>query len=137
MAREKGKKETDSAVVPVVKSASWLRRTALAIALLGLFRVFLVWPAHSLSWKVLPPDVAFSWLWTDLAMCLWIAGSGFLLGFLAEAASRGEEWAGPFARGVCNLLLVIALSGAALGWTNPVAWLVLILAAASRIFAAS
>jgi hypothetical protein len=128
---------TDSVEIVVVKSAPWLRRTALVVALLGILRAFLIWPAHSLSWKLLPNDIAMSWLWTDLAVCFWIAGSGFLLGFLAEAATRGEAWAGPFARGVANLLLCVGLMGCALGWSNPVAWAVLFLAVLARMFAAS
>ena len=133
----KKKPVTDSVEIPVIKSAPWLRRIALGIALLGLLRVFMIWPAHSLSWKLLPSDIAMSWMWTDLAVCLWIAGSGFMLGFLAESASRGEEWAGPFARGVANLLLSVGLLGCALGWSNPVAWAVLVLALFARVFSAS
>jgi len=133
----KQKTPVDPLLIPVMKSASWLRRIALGIALLGLLRVFMIWPAHSLSWQMLPADIAMSWMWTDLAVCFWIAGSGFLLGFLAESGTKGEAWAGPFARGVANVLLCVGLMGCALGWSNPVAWAVLVLAMLARVFAAS
>lgn len=137
MARRAAEKETDSVEIPVVRSASWLRRAAMALVLAGIARGFLVWPEHSRSWKVLPSDVALSWTWADLSACLWIAGTGFLLGFLAEAASRGEFWAGQFARGACNLLLVVSILGAALCWASPAAWVVLALAAWARISASA
>jgi len=115
-----------------MRSASWLRRFALALVLLGLFRLAMAWPVYRALWKGLPLETALASLYGYLVTGIWISGSGLVLGFLAEAAKSGEEWSGPFARGVSNLLIAGALLGCALVWTDPVSWGLLLLALASR-----
>jgi hypothetical protein len=115
-----------------MRSASWLRRLALALALLGLFHLAMAWPVYRMLWKSLPLETALASLYGYLATGLWIAGSGLVLGFLAEAAKSGEEWSGPFARGVANLLVAGGVLGCALVWTDPVSWGLLLLALAAR-----
>ena len=115
-----------------MRSAPWLRRLALALVVLGLFRLAMAWPVYRALWKGLPLETALPALYGYLVTVLWITGSGMVLGFLAEAAKTGEEWSGPFARGVANMLLVGGALGCALVWTDPASWGLLLLALASR-----
>ena len=115
-----------------MRSAPWLRRLALALALLGLLHLGLAWPAYRSLWRELPLETALASLYGWLVTGLWITGSGLVLGFLAEAAKSGEEWSGPFARGVANLLVAGSILGCALVWSDPVSWVLLLLALAAR-----
>ena len=115
-----------------MRSAAWLRRLALALALLGLFRLAMAWPVYRALWRGLPLETALASLYGYLITGLWIAGSGLVLGFLAEAAKGGEEWSGPFARGVANLLVAGGVLACAMVWTDPVSWGLLLLAMGIR-----
>jgi hypothetical protein len=115
-----------------MRSAPWLRRIALGIAVLGLFRLAMAWPVYRALWRGLPPQTALVSLYGYLVTGLWIAGSGLVLGFLAEAAKSGEEWSGPFARGVSNLLVAGGALGCALVWTDPVSWILVVSALGAR-----
>lgn len=115
-----------------MRSAAWLRRFALVLALLGVFRFAMAWPVYRVLWKGLPLEIALASLYGYLVTGLWIAGSGLVLGFLAEAGKSGEDWSGPFARGVANLLVVGGALGCALVWTDPVSWALLVLALGAR-----
>ena len=119
-----------------MRSAPWLRRLALALALVGLFRLAMAWPVYRALWRGLPMETALTSLYGYLVTGLWIAGSGLVLGFLAEAGKSGEEWSGPFARGVANLLVAGGVLGCAMVWTDPVSWGLLVLSLAARRCAA-
>ena len=115
-----------------MRSATWLRRLALALAVLGLFRLAMAWPVYRAIWKGLPLETSLVALYGYLVTGLWVSGSGLVLGFLAEAAKSGEEWSGPFARGVANLLVVGGVLGCAMVWTDPVSWILMVSALAAR-----
>lgn len=118
-----------------MRSPIWLRRLALPIVLLGVVHLLAAWPVWKLHYAPLPLDTALSCLWMFLAAGLWIAASGFVLGFLAEADKGGEEWAGPFARGVTNFLLAGGVLACALMWSNPAAWILGALSLGARLAA--
>lgn len=122
----------DVPVLPTMRAPAWLRRVALAIALLGVVLFILAWPIFKLVWKPLPLETSLASLYLYLATSLWVTGSGFVLGFLAEASRAGETWSSPFARGVTGLLLVGGVLAGALMWSNPLAWIFCALTLAAR-----
>lgn len=118
-----------------MKSPRWLRRTALPIALLGIVQILSAVPAWTVHFRHLPLEKGLASLFFFLCTGLWVLGSGFVLGFLAEADRIGEEWAAPFARGVTNFLLVGGILAMALMWSSPVSWILCVLSVAARLFA--
>ncbi len=118
-----------------MKSPAWLRRLALAIAMLGVTHLVAVWPVWKSNFSALPLKPALAALFLLVATGLWVLASGFVLGFLAEADKIGEDWAAPFARGVTNFLLVGGIVACALMWTNPFAWALGILSLLARFCA--
>lgn len=118
-----------------MKSPKWLRRIALPIVLLGAVHLMSAWPVWNVYYAPLPLDHALSSLFMFLGTGLWIMASGVVLGFLAEADKNGEEWAGSFARGVTNFLLVGGILACALMWSNPAAWILGVLSVAARLAA--
>jgi hypothetical protein len=116
-----------------MKSPAWLRRAAMGIVLWGLVHLLVSWPMFQQHWAKLSAEEAMISLYTFLATGLWMSGSGFVLGFLAEAGKDPENiWPGPFARGVTNLLLVGATLQLALLWSNPASVIFFVLAASAR-----
>lgn len=118
-----------------MRSPSWLRRVAMGLALLGAVHLLAAWPAWKYDYSKFPLEQGLTNLWMFLAAGLWMFASGFVLGFLAEADKGGEEWAGPFARGVTNFLLVGGILACALMWANPAAWILGALSTAARLCA--
>ena len=113
----------------MIRSPAWLRRAAMGLVLLGALELFATIPVYRAQWKSLPLEQGLASLWMYLAASLWIAGSGMILGMLAESAKGEEPWAGTLARGVANFLLVGGILAPALMWTNPFAWITGALAA--------
>lgn len=118
-----------------MRSPSWLRRVALAIALLGIVHLLATWPVWSMYQSKLPLEEGLTNLFMFIGTGLWIVASGFVLGFLAEAAKGEEDWAGPFARGVTNFLALGGFLACAMMWSNPAAWALGILSAWARLCA--
>lgn len=118
-----------------MNSPKWLRRIALPIVLLGVVHLMVAFPVWKLHYAPLPLETALSSLFMYLATGLWIMASGVVLGFLAEADKNGEEWAGPFARGVTNFLVAGGVLACALMWSNPAAWILGVLSVSARLFA--
>lgn len=118
-----------------MRSPKWLRRTALPLALLGAVHLLASWPAWAVHFAKLPLEQGLAALCMYVCTGLWIVGSGFVLGFLAEADRIGEEWAAPFARGVTNFLVVGGVMSLALMWSSPLAWFFCPLAVLARLFA--
>lgn len=111
----------------MVRSPAWLRRSAMGLVLLGAAHLLATIPVYRMEWRALPLESALANLWAHVASGLWIAGSGMILGMLAESAKREEMWAAPLARGVVNVLCVGGLLAPALMWNNPFAWIFAVL----------
>jgi hypothetical protein len=118
-----------------VNSPLWLRRIALPLVLLGVVHLLAAWPMWSVHYAPLPLETGLTCLFMYLGTGLWIMASGVVLGFLAESDKNGEEWAGPFARGVTNFLAAGGILACALMWSNPVAWILGVLSVAARLAA--
>ena len=112
----------------MVRSAAWLRRAALGLAMLGLAQLLSVYPIYKTQWKALPAEMLLPILWIYVAAGLWVLGSGVLLGMLAES-SKDEDamWPGPLARGVSTFLALGGILAPAFMWTNPLAWILAVL----------
>ena len=112
----------------MVRSAAWLRRAALGLAMLGLAQLLSVYPVYKTQWKALPAEMLLPILWIYIAAGLWVLGSGVLLGMLAES-SKDEDamWPGPLARGVSTFLALGGILAPAFMWTNPLAWILAVL----------
>jgi len=112
----------------MVRSAAWLRRAALGLAMLGLAQLLSVYPVYKTQWKALPAEMLLPILWIYVAAGLWVLGSGVLLGMLAES-SKDEDamWPGPLARGVSTFLALGGILAPAFMWTNPLAWILAVL----------
>jgi len=103
--------------------------------MLGIVHLLAAWPVWKMYYAPLPLETALSCLFMFLGTGLWIVASGVVLGFLAEADKVGDEWAGPFARGVTNFLLAGGVLACALMWSNPAAWILGVLSVAARLTA--
>ncbi|MEK7393426.1 MAG: hypothetical protein AAB214_12775 [Fibrobacterota bacterium] len=113
----------------MIRSAAWLRRFAMGLVMLGMAQIVSTYPMLKTVWKGLPLETLLMGLWSHLAAGLWVAGSGMLLGMMAEASKDPEvEWPGPLARGVANFLLAGGILAPALMWRNPFAWILAVLA---------
>jgi hypothetical protein len=112
----------------MIRSAAWLRRAALGLAMLGLAQLLSVYPIYKTQWKALPAEMLLPILWIYIAAGLWVLGSGVLLGMLAES-SKDEDamWPGPLARGVSTFLALGGILAPAFMWTNPLAWILSVL----------
>jgi len=112
----------------MVRSAAWLRRAALGLAMLGLAQLLSVYPVYKTQWKALPAEMLLPIVWIYIAAGLWVLGSGVLLGMLAES-SKDEDamWPGPLARGVSTFLALGGILAPAFMWTNPLAWILAVL----------
>lgn len=139
MARPKPRPEQISPELEgAMQTVRWpriLRLCALVMALLGVAVLLGSIPVLRYLWGELPAEKALPSLLFLLSTGLWIAGTGMVLGFLSEASSHGEVWAGPFARGVANLILAGGVLAGALWWSNPASWLLLALAIGARLAA--
>ena len=116
----------------MIRSPAWLRRFALGLVMLGAAQILSTYPMLKTIWKPLPLETLLMGMWNHIAAGLWVAGSGMLLGMLAESAKDPEAvWPGPLARGVANVLLVGGLLAPALMWTNPFSGITAVLALGS------
>lgn len=119
-----------------MRSPRWLRRWAFGLVLLGTLHLLVAWPLFRIHWAAMPDGKGLLSLYFYLATGLWIAGSGFALGFVAESGKDPDAfWPGPFARGIANFLVIGGLIGTALAWREPAAGVLLVLSTAARLSA--
>lgn len=108
----------------MVRSAPWLRRAAMGLAMAGLAHLLSVYPVYKTQWKALPAEILLPVVWIYIAAGLWVLGSGILLGMLAESCKDPEAtWPGPLARGVSTFLALGGVLAPAFMWANPLAWI--------------
>jgi len=112
----------------MIRSAAWLRRAALGLAMLGLAHLLAVYPVYKTQWKALPAQMLLPMFWIYIAAGLWVLGSGVLLGMLAESSKDPDAlWPGPLARGVSFFLVLGGVLAPAFMWANPFAWILAVL----------